>query len=130
MRAKLHSPSYELLTAEPGCCALCKSKLPTEGIQYTPDFVFFARHGMLAHLTMTQARVMRALFKVPGFRMERGQLISAMYDGAGEANTAANVLSLAIGGMRSKLLPLGMGIVSDCGTVTLLFTPPGYRRVA
>lgn len=130
MRAKLGSPSYRLLDVEPGCCALCKSKLPLEGIQYTDDFVFFVRHGHLAHFTMIESRVLRALFKTSGFRLSREQLVASVYTGVDEPNNGAGVIAVAISDMRSKLLPLGMGVLCDGGIFNLVFTPPGYRRVA
>jgi len=131
MRAKLKTMSFELLEAKPGCCALCKSQLPTEGMLHTADLVFLVRHGYLAHFTLMEARVMRELFKVAGqgFRLTTEQLVNRVYNGANEPNGAKDVVMQMCSSLRHKLLPLGMGIIVNSGSVNLVFTPPGYKRV-
>lgn len=130
MAATHRVESAALHSIDRACCPLCKGELPLKGMLYTPDFGLLVRDGHVAKFTWGEAAVVRELFneKQRGFRLERARLLDRIYSGSDAPMNAANVLSSWIQQLRAKLLPLGMGIVSDSGAVNLVFTPPGYKR--
>lgn len=133
MMAATYLTSSQLLhDTKPGCCPLCKSVLPTEGLQHTRDYGLVMRDGYVAQFSWLQAAVMRELFKEAerGFRLTRDKLINGIYDSTDAPLNAGQSVSVAIQHIRRKILPLGMGLISDNGIVNLVFTPPGYKPKA
>lgn len=104
------------------CCPLCNAVLPTRGLLHTPDFVIFVRDGCIAQFTVGEATVFRALFKAKGFRQSRGQLVDSMYAGSEVPLNAEHVLRLHCKNINAKLRLLNMGIITDGGIASMVFT--------